>query len=48
VLIDKLSVLFSAIKKHYRVINIVCGVFLIIVGIAMMFGVLNGILVLFS
>lgn len=41
VLIDKLRTAFSFIKRHYRVINIVCGVFLIAVGIIMMTGKLN-------
>lgn len=41
VLIDRLNNIFGYIKRHYRVINIVCGIFLIIVGLAMMFGVLN-------
>lgn len=38
VLIDKLRGAFSFIKQHYRVINIVCGVLLIIIGILMMTG----------
>ena len=37
-LIDSLKGAFNAIKKHYRVINAVCGIFLIIVGISMMSG----------
>lgn len=44
VLIDKLKTLFNAIKSHYRVINIICGIFLILVGIAMMFGWLHSLL----
>ena len=47
VFIEKLSTAFTAIKKHYKVINIVCGTFLIIVGICMMFGVLNNLLSLY-
>lgn len=48
VLIDKLNTAFSFIKRHYRVINIVCGLFLILVGVMMMFGLLNKLLALFS
>ncbi|MBQ7499326.1 MAG: cytochrome c biogenesis protein CcdA [Clostridia bacterium] len=38
VLIDKLESAFKFIKKHYRIINLVCGIFLIAVGILMAFG----------
>lgn len=48
VLIDKLNVAFDWIKKHYRIINIVCGSFLIVVGILMMFGFMNALLSIFS
>ena len=48
ILIDKLNTAFNFIKKHYKVINTVCGAFLIVVGILMMFGVLNRLLALFS
>ncbi len=48
ILIDKLNTVFRAIKKHYRVVNIVCGVFLIVVGVAMMFGLLTALLSVFS
>lgn len=44
VLIDKLKGAFNFIKKHYRAINIVCGVLLIAVGILMMTGLLGRIL----
>lgn len=40
-LIDKLSGLFNAVKRHYRVINFICGIFLIVVGIAMMTGIFS-------
>jgi len=40
VLIEKLSALFGAIKRHYRIINLICGGFLILVGVAMMSGLL--------
>ena len=47
-LIDKLKGAFNAIKKHYRVINTVCGIFLIIIGILMATGLLGRFLVLLS
>ena len=42
VLIDRLRNTFSWIKQHYRVINTVCGLFLILVGILMACGVFRG------
>ena len=47
VLLDQLGGAFGFIKKHYGVINKICGVFLIIVGLSMMFGLLNSLLALF-
>ena len=44
--IDKLKGAFGWIKKHYRIVNIVCGIVLIIVGIAMMTGLLGKLLAL--
>lgn len=41
VLIDKLAKVFDAIKRNYRIINIVCGIFLIVLGVAMMTGVMH-------
>jgi cytochrome c-type biogenesis protein len=41
ILIDKLKVAFGFIKKHYSVINLFCGVLLIIVGILMMTGLIG-------
>ncbi|MBQ2899723.1 MAG: sulfite exporter TauE/SafE family protein [Oscillospiraceae bacterium] len=48
VLLDQLGGAFGFIKKHYGVINKICGGFLIIVGLAMMSGVLGSLLALFS
>lgn len=48
ILLDSLSGVFGFIKKHYKVINAVCGIFLVIVGICMAFGVMNKFLSLFS
>lgn len=48
VLLDKLGGTFDFIKKHYGIINKVCGIFLIVVGVFMMFGILNALLALFS
>ncbi len=44
ILLDKLSGAFIFIKKHYKVINLVSGILLIIVGLAMAFGLLNSLL----
>lgn len=41
ILIKKLTLVFEFIKKHYRIINNVCGIFLIIVGITIAFGIMN-------
>ncbi|MBQ2971730.1 MAG: cytochrome c biogenesis protein CcdA [Ruminococcus sp.] len=41
VLIDKLKSAFDFIKRNYRVINIICGTILILVGILMMSGLLT-------
>lgn len=48
VLLEKLGSAFSWIKAHYKVINTVCGIFLILVGAAMALGWLNLVLGLFS
>ena len=48
VLIEKLNGTFAFIKRHYKGINTVCGLFLIIVGIAMAFGWLNRLLSIIS
>ena len=48
ILIDKLKKTFDWIKKHYKVINIVSGVFLIVVGILMMTGMMQKFLNLFT
>lgn len=48
VLIEKLQSAFTFIKKHYKIVNTVCGLFLIVVGIAIMFGSMNAILKFFA
>ncbi len=48
ILIDQLKSTFDFIKKHYQVINIVCGVFLILVGISIATGTLGWLLTLLS
>ena len=47
-LIEKLNTAFTFIKKYYRVINIVCGCFLILVGILMACGLMDAITAVFS
>ncbi len=44
VLIDRLKGAFIFIKSHYRIINSICGAFLILVGILMAIGQLNRLL----
>ena len=48
VLIDKLKGAFLFIKKNYHIINVICGIFLIIVGIGMATGVLGRLLSMLS
>lgn len=43
-LIDKLKSTFNFIKKHYGIINKICGFFLIAVGILMMTGIMGRVL----
>jgi cytochrome c-type biogenesis protein len=38
ILIDKLKGAFTFIKSHYKVINTICGVFLIVIGVLMVTG----------
>ncbi len=45
-LIEQLKGAFALIKRHYRVINIVCGSFLILTGVLMMTGLLGRLLTL--
>lgn len=44
VLIKKLNSVFNFIKKNYKVINSIAGVFLIVIGVLMMFGIMNSVL----
>lgn len=48
VLIDKLKTTFDFIKKNYKVINIICGCILILVGVLMMSGLLTKFVGLFA
>lgn len=47
-LIDRLKDTFNAIKRHYDVINKVCGALLIVIGLAMATGLLGRLLSLLS
>lgn len=44
VLIKKLNSVFDFIKKHYKIINNICGIFLIIIGILVTLGIMNKLL----
>ena len=48
VLLDKFKAAFQKIKKHYKIINRVCGGFLIAVGLCMCFGWMNALMSVFS
>mgnify|MGYP003292346009 CR=1 FL=1 len=48
VLIDKLKGAFNFIKSNYIIINKICGIFLIVVGVCMATGILGRFLTLFS
>lgn len=48
VLLDGLQSAFRFIKQHYRIINTVSGIFLIVIGICMMLGWMNRVMALFS
>lgn len=48
VLIDYLKSAFNWIKKHYKIINIVCGVLLILVGVLMATGLIGRLFALLS
>ncbi len=47
-LVDQLKSAFGWIKKNYKVINTVCGIFLIIIGLLMAAGLMGKFLALFS
>lgn len=47
-LIEQLKGAFTWIKKHYNIINMICGLFLILVGVLMMTGTLGRLLILLS
>ncbi len=47
-LLDKLKNTFKMIKKHYKIINTVCGIFLIVIGIVMATGLFDKLLGLIS
>lgn len=43
-LMDKLTKVFDVVKKHYKTINIISGILLIILGILMMTGIMHGLM----
>ncbi|MBP3654295.1 MAG: cytochrome c biogenesis protein CcdA [Oscillospiraceae bacterium] len=48
VLIDKMKIAFDFIKGNYETINRICGAFLIVIGFAMMIGLMGRLLALLS
>ena len=47
-LIEQLQGTFTFIKKHYKMINTICGIFLIVIGVMMTLGLMNYVLAFFS
>ena len=43
-LLEQLQGAFGWIKRHYRVINLICGGFLILIGVLMAAGLLSGLI----
>ena len=48
ILINELKGVFSVIKRNYKIINTVCGIFLIVVGFSMIFGLLTKLMTIFA
>ncbi len=48
VLIDSLRSAFQFIKKHYRIVNLISGIFLILTGLCIAFGWMNKLMAIFS
>lgn len=48
ILIEKLNTAFSFIKAHYKTVNLICGIFLIVIGVLMATGMLSKFLTLLS
>ena len=44
VLLEKLNTTFTFIKKHYKIINTISGILLIIIGILMALGIMNSVI----
>lgn len=47
-LIEQLQSTFAFIKEHYKIINTICGIFLIVIGVMMTLGMMNYVLAFFS
>lgn len=47
-LVDRLKGTIDFLKRHYRTVNIISGIFLVLVGLAMMTGMYNRLLAIFS
>lgn len=48
ILVDKLKSTFDWIKRHYNIINKICGIFLVIIGVLMATGLMGRFLALLS
>ena len=47
-LIEQLNGAFSFVKRHYKILNLLCGLFLILMGLLMSLGLMNRVLAFFS
>ena len=47
-LIEQLQKAFAVLKKHHKLINIICGAFLIAIGLMMAFGLMHKVIALFE
>lgn len=48
VLLDRLQSAFLWIKRHYKTVNLICGLFLILIGVLMALGLMNAVMAVFS
>lgn len=48
VLLDHLNSAFTWVKQHYAIINRICGIFLVVIGILMACGLMNTVMAVFS
>ncbi len=47
-MLEKLNAAFAVVKKHYGKVNLICGIFLVFVGVMMMLGWMGSVLAWFA